>query len=182
VGKEDAETTRLSDITGWVVRDVQLYQDIISNISSVGDPDFEVSRINYSRFSGSLRIERSDPGVILKSFLPILVIIPILYAMHFMPSNWLVVRMTVFMGAFFTNADCHLKLLSDLPVEYITVIEYAFLGVYVLTTISVIISVSAYILARKRFPRIAKIPDWLARIAYPLVIAGAVVYVNAFFL
>jgi len=100
--KKDVGTTRLTAVTGWMVRDINFHQDIISN-TSMDDSAFAdmESRIKYSRFNGTIRIERSGMGIILKNFLPILAMILILYAMHFMPSDQIVVRMIVFIGVVF---------------------------------------------------------------------------------
>ncbi|MDM8523242.1 ABC transporter substrate-binding protein [Desulfococcaceae bacterium HSG8] len=173
-GEKVIGTAKLNAVSGWVAKKESFYQDIVSNVSDFGDPAFFDSqdRTSFSRFNAAIEIERADPVFILKIFLPILILMVILYAMHFIPPDRLGVRMITFMGVLLTNADCHLRFFADLPVEYISVIGYGFLTLYILVGVSVILSIGAYVLNRKGDLKKAKLPDWFPRIFYPLALAG----------
>ena len=175
LGKEGVGHTRLDAASGWTVRNTSLYQDIVKDISVSGKLDSSDSQklLAYSQVNAAVRIERSDPGFILKSFLPIIAMIVILYVTHFIPSDQVLARMIVSAVILFANTDFHVRFLLYLPTEYVTLIGYAFFSVYIFVTIFVLTSVSAYILHRKGKLGILRILDWSARIIYPFAVAGA---------
>ncbi len=173
--KKNIRTT-LDTLTGWTAKDASFYQDVISNVSTLGDPAFAEfeNRINYSRFNGAVQIERTDTSFILISFLPIFIMILILYAIHFIPPDRLAARMIILMGILFANTDFYVKFVSALPLEYISVTGYAFMGVYILAAVSVLISVTAFILRRKKdkSDKLLKLSDLSAKIIYPVAVSG----------
>ncbi|MCP4051033.1 MAG: hypothetical protein GY730_10045, partial [bacterium] len=162
------EIEELGAGSGWAVKDIFSYQDIISNVSSLGDPflyDFQ-NKINYSRFNTEIRIQRDDPVFAVKIFFPIIVMILILYAMYFIPPDCLGIRILIFMTVLATNGYFHQKLLTGLQLEYLSALECTFFIVYILVLIAVITSILIYSFYRKGDKKI-KVTNYTAIILHP---------------
>lgn len=143
VDQEEIGKTRLNASSEWSLGEISLYQDIISNVSSLGNPRFFDSRntISYSRFNTDICLKRLTP---LRSFFHIFVIITALCLSHFISVRKLGIRMMILMAILVANFFYHLMVLLELPAGYLTFIEYVFLSTYILVAVSVFISASKY--------------------------------------
>ncbi|MDM8548460.1 ABC transporter substrate-binding protein [Desulfobacterales bacterium HSG2] len=143
VNEEKIGKTRFDAVSEWSLGDMLLYQDIISNVSSLGNPRFFDSRntISHSRFNAEICLKRLTP---LRSFFHIFVMIMTLCLTHFISARRLRIRMMILMAILVVNFFYHLKVLLELPAGYLTFIEYVFLSTYILVTVSVFISASKY--------------------------------------
>lgn len=175
---EQIKNAKLDAATGWTVKDISFYEDIINTASPLGDAAFLESsnKTSYSRLNTAIRIQRIDQGVILKTLLPIIVMIVILYTVHFIPPDRLGARLVIFMGVLVANTHYHMRLFSDLPVAYVSVMGYAFLTVYIFAATSVLLSVSGYVLEQRGHSGIARILGWSARIGFIAASGGAMTY------
>ncbi len=144
----------------WKITNISMYQDVLHINSTLGNPQFFTTRpgLKYSRFITDIHIKRKDLNFVLTLFIPIIFVIGIICATHFTPSNWLGLRTTFFMAALLITALGHIKFVSDLPVDYLTLFEYALLGVYAVIAIAMYISISAYVFYEKRLALLQHIP------------------------
>ncbi|QTA93866.1 ABC transporter substrate-binding protein [Desulfonema magnum] len=168
--KKNNEKTRFGDMK-WSIDEISLYKDIISNVSTLGIPDrFNSPRpINYSRFNAEIRIKRNDFTTVFKRILPIFIGLLGLYLIYFIPSDQHILRVLGVMFAFIANTFCHLKFLSDLPVEYIMIIEYVFFMGYALIMLSLLISVSTLMLQKGNRDKTVRIM-LAGKIIHPLIV------------
>ena len=164
--------TRFDSVSGWNINKISCYQNIITNISTLGSPKFFdlQNAINYSQFNAVIQIERRDWRFILKNFFPVIIMILILYLKCFLPYEYFSVRVPMSMAVLITNAIYHLKILEELEVKYLIVIEYAFFSVYVLVLLSALTSISVYILRKRGAGRKIKFLINAERIIHPCAV------------
>ncbi len=134
------ESIKLEDSSGWNISAVSYYQDIISNVSSLGIPDLfdanRATRINYSQFNADIEIKRTAfTPVSLQYFTPLAIMFLCLLSVFYKPARLHWLRMPTIMAVLVTNTYYHIKFSSDLPVEYITRLEYIFFAIYILAFI-----------------------------------------------
>lgn len=133
-------------LDGWDITNVIYYQDSFINESTLGDPDaFKLkNQIVYSKFNTEIHIMRKIVNYLIKNLFLILVLIIISYITYFIPSDQFSIRISIGMSTLLTSAFSHIKLTNSLPVAYLVALEYAFFGVYAISTLSIIISVMVY--------------------------------------
>ncbi len=161
------------NVAGWNTSGISFFQDIASKNTTLGDPKFFRSQniLNYSQFNTEIRIKRKLPGnFIFTKFFPIAAMLMILYLVFFIQPDRLRMRVLIFMSVLLINLACHLKLLSDLPVETLTTIDSAFLTIYIFVIISALISVFVDRLYRQGENSKIKILINAGRIVYPSVV------------
>ena len=134
----------LKDSGGWNISAVSYYQDIISNVSSLGIPALfdahEATRINYSQFNADIKLKRTAFNLVSqKYFAPLAIMSVCLLSVLYKPDRLHWLRMPTIMAVLVANTYYHIKISSDLPVEYITRLEYNFLGIYILAVIVMVI-------------------------------------------
>ncbi len=168
--KKSLVTIQPDAATGWIVTDTSFYQDIISN-TGLGVSGLQ-DTMSYSRINAAIRIERKGLNFAFRNFLPVIIMIIVLYAIYFIRPDRFGFRVTIFMAVFIANAYCHIMFASKLPLEYLCVIEYAFFAVYILAVIALFTSVSGYLLYRKGDFKKVRLIEWSARIVYPFVVSG----------
>ncbi len=139
-------------LDGWKIKNIDMYQDVMRINSTLGNPQFFGTRygIRYSRFITDIQIERENMSFAIKRFVPLLLVFAMLCGMYFAPSNWLGVQAACFIAALFITAQTHITLVSELPVDYLTLFEYALFIVYALIAIAMYISISAYVFYERR--------------------------------
>lgn len=131
----------------WVLTDISVYQDMLSNVSSLGVPRFFKSKktIAYSRLNADIRIKRKLPA--LKYAPGFIALVLVLCISHFIPLTRKVgmyIRISIYMVLLVANFSFHLNLLSNFPATYLTVTEYIVFTIHVLVMLSVFISLYKY--------------------------------------
>ncbi len=159
----------------WRVGDISVYQDILAK-EGPHKPRYATSQetLSYSQFNVDIRFERKGLGHAIRCFLPIIVAMLLLYLSFFVPLEWLGTRVFLFMVAFLTNAGFHLRFLSDLPVEYLTTLEHAFLLVYGLGGVSAWMSLSIHRLHACGSERMERFLTRGGRLGYPVAISSTI--------
>lgn len=150
--KKNAGKQILHATTGWTVDDISLYQDILSRASDPDIPDVLNYRTttSYSRFNAEIRIKRKGFSFVLRKFLPIILVGLTLYCIYFIPSGCHKIRIVILIGGLITTVLHHTKLLSDISaIGYFTAIEYACFTIYALIILSVLITISIFMLYKK---------------------------------
>jgi branched-chain amino acid transport system substrate-binding protein len=140
-------------IAGWRIKESpMMFQEIISNISTLGNPDFFDTEhtITFSQFHAVIEIERANLSVIIPVFAFMIAMVVTICMAYFLPSNWLGVRILLLMSALIVNTFFSITLLSDIQIDYLISINYVFFIVYGLIMFSLFISISAYAFYRRR--------------------------------
>lgn len=177
LNRENIGIANLNAVSGWYIKDRIYYQDVLSNVSTLGNPEyFETGNmIHYSQFNIAIDIQKKGFGAILRSFLPTIVILSILYLIFWLPARRNDIRMLLIIGVLLVNAAYHLKLRYDLPVEYTTAMEYTYFLLYILIaffTFLVTLFISYY--HRGKQDRIRKIVK-IGKRFYPIVFIGCAI-------
>lgn len=163
------ETVKIDAAPEWKIKDDMLFfETVISKVSSLGHPklfDLEYE-IAYSQFNADIRFEREFQSII-NIFLPVIGMAVILYLTYFISPARLRIRALIIMAVLVVNMAYHLKIVSDMPVEYLTAIEYALFTVYALSVISALMSVFIYNLHEKGDQRRIFFLIYGGKIIYP---------------
>lgn len=160
---------------GWYLNDKYAYQDIITNMSSLGIPDFfkNPNVISYSQFNASFKIKRSNTDAVLRNIFPEMVMIVCLYLTYFIPYRHIRLRVEIMMAVLVSCSFYHIRLLSDLfSTKYNTFSEYVFFTVYVLIVLSAVLSVPMFYFDKWGVAKIKRIV-LIGKIAYPCMILAA---------
>ncbi len=168
--------TRLNPVTGWGIKDMQFYQDIIT-VSTVGDRDFADPQdlISYSRFNAEISIRRKGYDIVSRYFLPVLVIALALYMAYFIPYEQYIARVLAIMFSLAAISFYHRKLLSDIETGYWSIAEYAIFTVYGLLSMCVVISIVIFSLSRgKRVDKIKQLNRTGKILHFVIVLAAGV--------
>ena len=130
-------------ISDWKFKRAKLFQDIMTNESTLGDPIMfgSDSQIEYSRFNAVVEIKRDILSFITKNLLPLLFLITISYTIMFLPfgeNSVTAISTTLVAVAFF-----HLSLANGLPtgIGYAVALDYAFYVIYALIAFQLLVIV-----------------------------------------
>lgn len=172
--KRDAEKIYLSPVSGWQVKETFFFQNNITHSSGLGIPGSQ-NVINYSQFNSAVRIERQGVGAVFKNFLPIVVMVCVLYLIYFIPYEQNGYRTLIIVVVFIANVFYHIEFLSVIRVEYWTIIEYAFFMVYLLILTGIFVSILTFVLHKRGAGEKIK---WVGKMVHPvMVLAGALAIV-----
>lgn len=151
--------TQLLLLPHWHITDILHYQDTISHVSTLGIPRFfdEKHRITYSQYTMMARIKRDNLNIFIQQWSPTLLLLVLIYGMTLLPPDWFGVRIMVSLAALLTNVLYHHTFTADLPVEYMTPLEYAIFIVYGLIIVSLVITISAYAFYQRRLDLLRRI-------------------------
>jgi len=174
-GTPDGKVTNLNPLSGWNIKNMRFYQYIITTASTPGSRDFSAPQndIHYSQFNAAIRIQREGYDVILRNFLPVLLMALALHMVYFIPYEQYGIRVWVIMFSLAANSFCHHRLLSDIETAYWSITEYAIFTVYGLLCLSVIISIIIFSLSRgKKIVKIKQI-DRAGKVLHFLIVLTA---------
>ena len=165
-------TSEIDAATGWHIKDKTFYENIITNVSSFGIPEYFDDRkiINYSEFCAQISLDKEQSASILRFFLPVIILLLILYVSYFINIEHLFIRLIIPLAVLIANSFYHAKLLLDLHVEYITTLEYSYLAMYLLITLSFLFVLITNKLLKKEQYKTLKLLLYSGRIVYPLII------------
>ncbi|MCP4108054.1 MAG: ABC transporter substrate-binding protein [Desulfobacteraceae bacterium] len=146
---------------GWKKNSIKFYQDVSAKQTTLGNPDFfEPSQhiISYSQFNTEIRLTRNSPVLNFKYFFPITAMVMMLiYAMRFAGPGQIRHRIISIMAVLVICMGCQIMYFSEIAADYLTGLDFVFIAVYTLASISVFVSVYSYSLHIKRKPGL-----WLA--------------------
>jgi len=160
---------------GWYPSDKEVYQDIITNISTLGIPELfsNPNIISYSQFNAELKIKRKSRDAILRNIFPEMIMIVCLYLVYFIPYRHFRLRVEIMMAVLIACAFYHIRLLSDLfAVKYSTFSEYVFFTVYGLIGLSAVVSMLIFYFELRGAETKTKWVVLIGKIAYPCMIAA----------
>jgi branched-chain amino acid transport system substrate-binding protein len=145
IGMSHKKSKQLS-ISGWDITNKICFKDMITNQSSFGDSDLfnKENTIKFSRYNAEIHIKRKIWSYLVKNLFVMFMLLCVTYLTFFIPPDQFSIRISICMSAFITTAFSHIKTGSSLPCDYILAIEFAFFGVYLITAISILISIICY--------------------------------------
>ena len=121
-----------STISDWQVTEVNFFQDILTNNSTLGNPRLFNSDadLQYSRFNTVIHIKRDTVSFTIKNLLPLLFFIALSYLLLFLPFDYISVEAVS--GTLLTIVFFHLSLLEGLPegIGYVVALDYGFYVIY----------------------------------------------------
>lgn len=187
-GSETLDKLRRDEVFGsvgnWRVFRASYFQDVVSNDSTLGNPEFFdlQSQIEYSRFNAVVEIERDVVSFSLKNLLPLLFIISVSYLLFYLPRSEIGTIMFLLPGSLLTAALFHLKLSSDLPgIGYVVALDYAFYLTYSLIVFELLILILSYQQQRRGNEKRVSNLFLVNKVVYPLTIfIGAFLYLAYF--
>ncbi len=134
---KNTETSEFNAVTGWMIRNISFYQDIM-------DKSVSKETARFSRFNAVVTIERQGMAFVFKVFFPIIAVIILLYLVYFIPAEKLGVRLLTALAVMLATGGYHLKLRSDISADYVIAVVYAFFTVYALAAISALIALLTF--------------------------------------
>jgi len=168
------EDLEYNSIPGWDAKKEYFFQNVVTNDSTLGDPDFFNTEkvIQYSQCNTSILIKRQVVGFLFKDIFSVVIMLMTLYIIYFISNERFELRLSIGMGVLMTNAFLHQDVSSALQVGYLLTIDYAFFTVYGLSTIAIVVSLmgNKYYQLEK-FKSAARL-DILGKVIHPLVIAS----------
>ncbi|MDM8558434.1 extracellular solute-binding protein [Candidatus Parabeggiatoa sp. HSG14] len=158
-------------ISDWQVKHATLFQNIMTNESTLGDPSLfdSNSHIEYSQFNAIIEIKRDIVSFITKNLLPLLFLLGISYAIMFLPFKE--ISVSAVSGTLIAVAFFHLSLGSALPegIGYAVVLDYGFYVIYGLIIFQLLVIVIGQHDHIKENPAALKHLLLTARLVYPAV-------------
>ena len=130
----------LKSLAGWRGIGVNAFQDIFLTDSTLGNPRlFDLdTKTEYSRFNLFIEIKRDALDFVIKSMLPLLIVLGLAYLAFYLPLGHSS-RLGVGTSALLTTAFFHFGLANSLPqIGYTVAIEYFFYTAYMLATVLVV--------------------------------------------
>lgn len=164
------QVQKSKSLNSWTVTDILIYQDHVAHISSLGDPNyFNLSReITYSRFNAEIHIKRNFISFAIKNFLPIFIILILIYLVMFTDFS---TSISVYVGALLATLFEHIRALGELPdIGYTMAIDYLFYAIYLLLVIQIAICIALNNLDQKGSTKISKKILLINKFTYPLFI------------
>jgi branched-chain amino acid transport system substrate-binding protein len=130
----------------WEVKDTLVYQDLISNLSTMGNPRFfKVKKlVAYSRLNAEIQIKRNLPAFNYMSSILMVLILCVSYLIPLTRRTGLHLRIFIYIAVLLGNFGFHVKILSDFPEGYLIGAEYAVFIIHLMAVVSVFISLYRY--------------------------------------
>ncbi len=142
------------------------------NVSSLGIPKYfdDQRKIKYSQFCAEILIDRHRTHSVMRFFLSISILFLVLYSMFFISVEKIFVRLLFPLSALTANAFYHVKLISALQVEYITVLEYGYFIIYLLSALSMAFILITNKLYKNGHVKAVQILFYIARTIQPSIL------------
>ncbi len=124
---------KINAVTGWNINDILYYQDTMNTSVS------QDAKIQHSRFNAEIQIERKT----FKVLFPVIVMTVILCSVCFISRDRPAVRVLMSITPALLTVAIHYLFFSDIAPGFI-ILEYAFCIIYLLSGISVLMSILSY--------------------------------------
>ena len=131
----------------------------------------------YSAVNVSAVVQRRTSTFLLKSLLPLVLLILVVYVTLFFPASLLSQRLSVAISALLAGAVLLNAINNQLvDVGYTTAIEYGFYVFFGLCLFCTIATLIAERLKADKHLRASLLFEWFARAAYPAVVVGTLAW------
>ncbi len=133
--------TEISDDKGWYIREKSFYEDILTNVSSLGMEEalYSDNIINYSKINAVLTIEKQKIHIIIRYFVPIIILFVMLYSIYFIRAENFIVKILIAGAALISIVIYHASIILKLGVDYIVALEFLYFVLYALISIGVVL-------------------------------------------
>jgi branched-chain amino acid transport system substrate-binding protein len=183
---EDAiqTTKKFFSMSGWYISRASFFQKTRVNDSTWGIVDFfgNQQRIEFSQFNAMITISRHILNFILKTLLPVIFLVVLGYVAFYLSA--FSQKLAIGTNLILATSLFHLKLASELSVNYIVLIERFFFLVYLLAVFIILIAVFMHRYEEgesEKGKKFVKRLNLVGRILYPLALVtfvGVIVYNN----
>jgi ABC-type branched-subunit amino acid transport system substrate-binding protein len=180
-GDQINDSGQFANVDNWHVRgDVMLYQDTISQVSSLGDPRLfgGNGKLDFSEFHIDVILGRDLLSFLARNVLPLVLVLVILYvSLFFSHEDQTTDRITTAVTVLLTGAVLLSSIYASLPiVGYTVAIEYGFYVFFVLTLGAVLLALIGSRLYKSGREEILIRLDIGARIVFPIIVLVAVLW------
>ena len=162
-----------STISDWQVTEVNFFQNILTNNSTLGNPRLFDSDadLQYSRFNTVINIKRDTISFTIKNLLPLLFFIALSYLLLFLPFDYISVEAVS--GTLLAIVFFHLSLLEGLPegIGYVVALDYGFYIIYSLIALELLLVVIGHKPKIKENQAAIERLIAIARIVFPTILA-----------
>lgn len=175
--KADKNALAFTGLDSWALRNVRYFQDTLRSESSRGDPAaFSTGReTEFSAVNAVAMVQRRTTVFLLKSLLPLGLLVAVLYVTLYFPSSLLKERLSIAISGLLAAAVL-LNAINNQLVDagYTTAIEYGFYVFFGLCLACTIIALVVARLAGASHHQTARRFELSVRIGYPVVVAATV--------
>ncbi|MBV8642130.1 MAG: ABC transporter substrate-binding protein [Verrucomicrobia bacterium] len=174
--------SQLPGLANWDFTHVLYGSDTLSSHSTRGQPSaFRTNNeTQFSGFNVTIGIKRKTLVFLIKTLLPLLLLVLVVYVTLFFPPSLTKERLTIAISAMLASAVLLTAINSQLTdVGYTTAIEYGFYAFFALCLFCVIAGLMTERLHTRKNPNLANRFDLASRIIYPL--AAVTVFVCYYF-
>jgi len=172
------QASKFFGIGGWQVTQLAFFQNTLTNDSTLGITEFfgQQQRIQYSLFNATLTIKRHLLNFILKSMMPVIVLVVLGYIAFFLrESNQ---KLAIGTNLILATSLFHLQMADNLPaIDYMVLLESFFYLVYVLAIFIILLAILDHIYekqnkenAKEKGEALVRRFDIIGRISYPLIL------------
>ena len=119
-------------LEGWLLDEwIVERESILSKVSTLGKPRFfnEQNQLYFSQFNGTIGIKRHGNKIVIKGIVVILTVL-LLLIVFFIPSRHTTTRLLLLLLVLTITVRNHYVFMSELVVDYITLIENVFFVIY----------------------------------------------------
>jgi len=180
--RTDGGVSRLPALANWDFTQVLYGSDALSSHSTRGQPGaFHTNNeTQFSGFNVVVGIKRKTTIFLIKTLLPLLLLVLVVYVTLFFPPSLTKERLTIAISAMLASAVLLTAINSQLTdVGYTTAIEYGFYAFFALCLFCVIVGLLTERLHTRKNPELANQFDLATRIIYP--VATVIVFVCYYF-
>ncbi len=162
-------------IPGWFMRDTSPTVGSTTYASNFGDPRVTTGEDNYPRFVFSVRITRPVTGLMIKTILPLAIVILITFVIFFIESKYFEGRLGLAITSLLSAVALQLTASSDLPsTGYMVLLDKIYNVSYLVILLTLLESVIAVRLTDTGREEQAKKLDRITLITLAVVFFGGV--------
>ena len=161
----------------WFVDNMELYQDVLTNKSSLGAPEiFSSKSMAFSRFNLDVQISRKSLPGWLRFFLPVITMIISLFLILFLPFRKIWLSLMIWTSILLTNSILHYNHVKAWRFQYFSILEKSYLTIYLLIGFTVGAIIILNIIQRRKADK-TLLTAHLIRLLYLLIVAVAVLLI-----
>jgi len=145
LGMPDLQSIKINEnlnpqfLDNWNMDDMSFYQTTVRKNTTTSDlQPVSTPFVDYSQFKAIFQIETKSVSVIIRSYLPILAAVLMLYMSFLIPSHRFVPQLMLLLISFFICRLYHFWLNLFFSVPYILLIEYMIYAFYVISALSLL--------------------------------------------
>jgi hypothetical protein len=149
-------------IPGWTIAQTSSAASIAKFDTNFGDPRAGV-RDQYANFRIAVRVERPTRGLLVKTIVPLAIVILVTFVVFFIPATSLDARFALTVTALLSAVALHFTMQTDLPeVTYLVLLDKVYILSYVVILLATFSSIASFRLVEGDRQRLAKRVDMVS--------------------